>query len=515
MMLARCIIICSILLAAASAVNAAARSRVVAVNEDNDHYFHLRGPEDMTVAALEAYVDSFAGGKVTHFVMCPSGQRTSYDSKAWEPIWKALEEPGGAGMRWATNAKLLRDRGIDPYQVWIRRCREKGISPWLSPRMNDAHFATSKWPLRNTTFWRTRPDLRLKEGPFDFSHAEVRDYTYALVEELIERYDVDGIELDFMRFDRYFPEGSGKKNAHHLDEFVERVKSRLAARERSIGHPVRLGARVPTTVQAALSRGCDVCKWVREGWIDWVCASAYWYSPDYNLQTEDWRKGFGAAADRVTLLAGTDYGVTPFGTSLRTDMTPELFAGFADVEWGNGVDGIYLFNAIYLAKTLGEICRRGLFPEDLAAYRRRYPVSYREGHYDVVDSDLQLPRASDRASRFKIRLGSNPVGTPSVVLGVGDAGEFAPDVTLNGIKPVRSAEARVEITYYDNPKRNRSMNARRYDFPEGSVHPGPDNIVEVGVTAKKFLIQWCEIELNAKHEDQKDFTEKTTKENKP
>ncbi len=34
-----------------------------------------------------------AGGKVTHFFMCPSGQRPSYGSEVWEPIWTGLDEP--------------------------------------------------------------------------------------------------------------------------------------------------------------------------------------------------------------------------------------------------------------------------------------------------------------------------------------------------------------------------------------------------------------------------------------
>jgi len=118
-----------------------AKPRVVAVNEDNDHYFK-QDASLMTEEALVAYVDRLAGGKVTHFVMCPSGQRPSYGSKAWEPIWTGLDEAGGQSQPWhysgwARNAKLLFDRGIDPYHVWIRRCRERGISPWLSPRMND------------------------------------------------------------------------------------------------------------------------------------------------------------------------------------------------------------------------------------------------------------------------------------------------------------------------------------------------------------------------------------------
>ena len=42
------------------------------VNEDNDHFFK-QDKSLMTVEALEAYIDEYAKGHVTHFFMCPSG----------------------------------------------------------------------------------------------------------------------------------------------------------------------------------------------------------------------------------------------------------------------------------------------------------------------------------------------------------------------------------------------------------------------------------------------------------
>jgi len=345
------------------------------------------------VEALEAYIDGIAeGGKITHIFMCPSGQRTSYDSKAWEPIWTLMNEPGGeipAGVkvkslpqtkRWAKNAKLLRDRGIDAYEVWIRRCRMRGISPWLSPRMNDIHHDYWDWPQRNTTFWRTRTDLhcatnKVGRGPLNFAHKEVRDYTFSLLKELIDRYDMDGLELDFMRSCRYFEEIDATNCTHHMDALVKRVYDCIKAKSRERGRAMQLGVRVPTTPRVALASGLDVGKWVREGWVDLVCASTGWLTPDYNMPVKEWREWFGDNAGRVKLLAGTDHGVTAYNWN-RTDMTPELLAGFADVEWGNGVDGLYFFNLIYLKDAFKTVLDKGLFPEDVAAYTRRYPVSF-------------------------------------------------------------------------------------------------------------------------------------------
>lgn len=485
--------------------------KIVVVNEDNDHYFKL-DPKLMTEEALKTYIDGLAGGKVTHFFMCPSGQRPSYDSKVWEPIWTGLAEPGGLNQgeatRWAQNAKLLRDKGIDPYQVWIRRCRERGISPWLTPRMNDAHNSDQKNPFRSTTFWRTRDDLHCQPGyrgrdwpkcTFDFSHDEVQDYTFALVKEQLDRYDIDGYELDFFRFSEYFPAGKAEKSSSHLDRFVKRVRAYVDLKAKERGHPILLGVRVATTPKAARAKGCDVGTWVKEGWVDWVTGSTYWETPDYNMPVAEWRAWFGDKADKVKLLAGTDHGVnaTPHG-GFRVDMEPGFYAGYADVQWGNGVDGVYLFNVPYLPKALAEICREGLFPDDLPSLVRRCPVSFRSEAWGGVPNDIQLPKPSDRDNEFRIRLGASPSGAVSVLVGVKESGDFAPVVTLNGIAATASRPETLHVNRTTWPIVSFDYHCRRYDFPSAAVHAGADNVVKVAKTDVRKTIIWCEIDLKPK-----------------
>ena len=57
-----------------------------------NHFFNLPASW-MTREGLVRYLDDVLQGPVTHFVMCVNGQRTSYDSKTWEPIWKGMDEP--------------------------------------------------------------------------------------------------------------------------------------------------------------------------------------------------------------------------------------------------------------------------------------------------------------------------------------------------------------------------------------------------------------------------------------
>lgn len=493
--------------------NVFAKTKVVVVNEDNDHYFKLDSSL-MNEDSLKSYIDRMAGGKVTHFFMCPSGQRPSYGSTVWEPIWTGLAEPGGdkwgGYTTWARHAKMLHDKGIDPYQVWIKRCRERGISPWLSPRMNDCHNADHKNPFRSTNFWREHDEYHCEPGyrgmdwnraTFNFALQPVQDYTFAIIKEQLDRYDVDGYELDFMRFSDHFPRGTGLKNSFHLDRFVKRVKSYVDRKSKERGHPILLGVRVASTPKAACSKGCDVGKWVREGWVDWVCASTYWETPCYDMPVKEWREWFGDRADKVMILAGTDHGVgsTPWNQGgVRLDMEMKYYAGFADVLWSKGVDGLYLFNIPYLEDELKKVCRLGLFPEDIQGQLRTYPVSWSsEAWWSGEPDRIQLPKKSDKENTFKIRVGTNPFGRVSVLVGVDEPSEFAPKITLNGFAATGSHPDVMKIRPTGIQHKGVDYTCRRYYFPRNAVHGGMDNAICVGPTSVPKTIYWCEIELSA------------------
>ena len=86
----------------------------------------------MTIEGLQAWVDQYADTEVSHLFLNPSAMKTSYASEVRGVIWELTEhqkKPIGKALRWPENAKLLHERGLDPYTIWINRSREKGISP--------------------------------------------------------------------------------------------------------------------------------------------------------------------------------------------------------------------------------------------------------------------------------------------------------------------------------------------------------------------------------------------------
>ena len=246
------------------------------INEDNDRYFKqadLPGNVEKTTAeACERYVDTVLdGGKVTHFFMCVCGQRASYDSKAWEPIWKGLEgvERDGSpatNNAWCVNAKKMSDAGVDPYAIWTRRCREKGVSPWISMRMNDIHFCSVSNYFRTESFWTEHPELHLRrpetkpgwnDHAFNYKYAKVRRHAFAMVDEILDRWDADGIELDWLRFEKHLTLGKEESLSHVLTDFMRGVRKRADTAAKRRGHPVRIAVRIPPVYALARHLGYD------------------------------------------------------------------------------------------------------------------------------------------------------------------------------------------------------------------------------------------------------------------
>ena len=390
------------------------------VNEDNELFF--TGPsEDMTVDGLIKYVDSWTkNGCITHYFMCACGQRTNYDSKVWEPIWKGIDEPNASGRTnnpWCVNAKLLHDRGIDPYEIWISRCRENGVSPWISMRMNDVHYVTVENYFRNESFWRHHPELRRfpmkavsgggrwSDFALDYSHEAVRKHALDMVRELLERYDADGIELDFMRNPETFAPGRETEGARLLTEFLGTCRQLATAVSARRGHPVSLAVRLPCVLKIAHAYGFRPETWARNGLVDMFILSNRFAVRDCNFNFMEWKRALTSAGVRVKIVVGTDMQTgCPPDPRHRPDGTLDALRGWCSL-YENQADGVYLFNASYLRPELKyEIKTGGLSPERLRAGARRYVVSWHDCGPEGGRRGAQLPRSLNKPIRLDVRV---------------------------------------------------------------------------------------------------------------
>ena len=329
---------------------------IVIYNEDSDNAFRACYHADTERYAddeFARYLEEVIGpGKVTHFFMCVNSRVANFPSRTVSPYWTCLDDPK---MTHPAFLKAMRDyfvvQGRDHLALWLGMCRKKGVSPWVSVRMNDVHCVYDDTFFANVGFWKEHPEFwcvpHAKGGPWeyralDYSHKDVRDWMLAFVREVLERYDVDGIELDWMRWVRHLPPGRERELSHHLDEMTREVRRVVNEMQIRRGHPIRIAARVDSDPVAALNHGTDYRVWTRERLIDWLIPCNFFNTADFELPYAKWAKEVAALNPAVTVIPGLDCNVTLSGK--RRGLTAAEYCGWGERMYNQGAPGAYFFN---------------------------------------------------------------------------------------------------------------------------------------------------------------------------
>lgn len=396
------------------------------INEDNSHFFFSRGSNEMTIAGLNAFVDQYANTKVTHLFLCPNAMRTSFRSNSREAIWdgvgsEVLEQLDGKTRCWIENAHALAESGLDPYAIWIKRCRDKGISPWLSMRMNDIHnvnITTPPGDVMHSSFWRNHPEYwrvpnckpsAWQNRALNYAFKDVRIYNLNLVKELLERYDPDGLELDWMRFGYHLTPGKEREESYILTQFIRDVRKLTVKWGKKRGHFIYLAVRIPSHPDAAAGLGMDGVLWAKEGLVDVLVPAPFWFSSDFDIPVELWKMRMGDAAARTAVLPGLESSSRswPGGKPVSNDLS--IIYGFAAAANYRGADGLYFFNLMDDSMSTLDyrtFVEKGIGADVAYSGLRRFPVCYRDTVPKGVSNDVALPIDSQKGGSFKIYIGS-------------------------------------------------------------------------------------------------------------
>jgi len=325
---------------------------MIILNEDNDHFFK-KAPELMTRRGLEDYIDSYKDTCITHIFFCAAGQRTSYQSKVWDTITDPQPSGKMSTFIWAQNAKRLFDAGIDPYKVWIDRCRQDGISPWMSMRPNDMHqihwlvkdnYRTARFVYRHAELWNVPPQPGVNPDLYfgrmlNFSKPEVQEYTLSVIREILENYPADGLEIDWMRRPRCLPLGRERELAYRMTDFMKEVR----AIARRVGQ--KICVRVPAHPDLAIAHGLNVDEWADLALVDMIIASPDWMALDWEIDCNAWTE---AVKGRVPVLPSIDFGSADARWMPRRVFTDaRMHRGWADAMHYTGFKDLYLFNYQY------------------------------------------------------------------------------------------------------------------------------------------------------------------------
>ncbi len=499
------------------------------LNLDSTQFFFEHPADQMSGAVVDAYIDLVAGTGVRTFISCVNAQKANYASRVWESDWAGYEPQGPddqpvlrhipPGSVRATRQRLdaaqrLANLGINLHARLLARCRQRGLGAWVSIRMNDVHDCLLEDSSLLSTFYkqhRAAGQLRSAhhEGEWwadrglDWERPDVQEHYFKLVLEQLDTLDLDGLELDWMRFVYHFRPGHELEGGKSITAWLRRVRAACDQAAVRLGHPVRLGVRVPSRPETARRSGLDGVAWAHEGLVDLVVPTPFWSTTDFDMPINEWRRLL--AGTGVRLAGGVEIRYQPVPNGPASMMGPELTAGAALPLLHDGADLIYLFNydplpllrlpapdgksRLWSMDSIGTLGHALQAEATLADQPRLHAVTYHDVRAPGEPADNALP-ATDSGVDFpwppgcviRIATGPKPVGRSAELRVEFGAGTMAPEqVRLF----VNSTECR--------PAAGTSSLNRVYPVPEALLQDEAQVVEAIGRKGVPFRIVRMEL----------------------
>ena len=299
--------------------------------------------------------------------------------------------------------------GIDPLKVLIERSHRHGMQFIADIRMNDRHGGAVHGIAKQ------HPEWTILGTAYNYALDDVRNAMLTFDKEVLDAYDVDGIEYDYMRWCHMFKPGEGRQHAHLLNDFTRQTRKLLDEAAVRRGHKrLLLGVRVPQTIQECDYLGFDLATWIREGLVDYVVPSDFMHT-DTNMKTEDFVNLAKGTACKIYPAIHNRIGMDEPNEHYRL-MTLENLRAAAQNYYRFGADGVSPYNfqfaferraiahrssayaAIMWPAALGWL-RELRYPDQVAAHDRHYLfyAVWKKSRHNVTgtpnDDNIYLERA--------------------------------------------------------------------------------------------------------------------------
>jgi hypothetical protein len=338
--------------------------------------YHAKG-EPFSQRILEASVDETADTGIDVHMLQPG--------LSMVPWWKSRQYPYAEHIRWyeSTYGANVRDNpyarymleGGDMVGAFVARCRARGIAPFISLRMNDSHgkeFVDTPgggdipeipgYSLHCVNrFYKDHPEYRIDPDPakvgkehwntrvLNWANPEVVDWMFGFIREICEDYDIDGLELDFMRHCNFFrgDETDFAQRSAVMTGFIKRARALLDRTAKS-GRHRWLGARIPCYAVALEPLGLDLAAMTRAG-LEIINLSPY-YLTAQQVDVAAIRRLAPDAAIHLELthsVAGVGRVPGAYDATLFLRTTDEQFYTAAHLAYARGADGVSVFNFAY------------------------------------------------------------------------------------------------------------------------------------------------------------------------
>lgn len=330
---------------------AAHRQRRILFNNDGGDAV-VQCPEHSIQAFLECRTSALAGTQVDTIVYCTSRGtfgRFSHKSEVGETFTSTEDRYTNNITGW------LIEQGTDPLQVMIDWSRQHHVEIFWGMRVNDTHdsWGYSWEDLATSTIKKEHPewlvgskDNKPKVGGFkaaDFTHPEIRDYTFRFVQEVCQKYDVDGVDMDFFRHPVFFKSHAWGQEVTQderdmMTDMMRRIRAMMDEGGVKRGRPILLSVRVPDSAEYCRAIGIDIERWLKEGLVDMMVVGGY-------FRLNPWE---------TSVALGHQYGVPVYPSLDETRFKDEEAKKLRSSEeglraramnvWNSGADGVYAFN---------------------------------------------------------------------------------------------------------------------------------------------------------------------------
>ena len=261
--------------------------------------------------------------------------------------------------------------GGDPVKVFVEECRKMGKAAFISCRMNDGHHREYAFNEGNklgvhtlSKFFVENPQYILGEDPNmqyfrlallqNWIHPEVREHKLTFIKELCE-YDIDGIELDFMRHWWLFrtDQTTREERVKIMTDYIKQVRQVLDSTARP-GQTRWLCVRIPMYEAYFDFLGFDLPQMAEAG-VDMFNLSASYFTIQ-NSDMAEIRKTVPDSSVYLEVHYATCLGelvevktdvYKGYGSTVVRKTTPEQLRTTAHLAYAAGLDGISTFNFQY------------------------------------------------------------------------------------------------------------------------------------------------------------------------
>ena len=435
------------------------------VNADDSHWwgFWNKLAEDGTFDenSMNAYVMNYADSGVTDVlfnIFCQSSDVPS-DVMTFRGDLYGQTEQHGSPVDYASYRGLHDIYNVqkkDIFAVWFRKCREVGLRPWISLRMNDCHSPDeAASPLRGELFytaeangWTIGGEYGYYRHCFNYAVPEIRQLMLDYTREQLLRYDVYGLELDFMReiycFD-YKNADTGEIVAI-MNQYMRDTAAIVKKAAEKWGHEIRLSVRLMRDIDQCYAYGFDPLTWCEEGLVDAITVTPRFSSNDSAMPIAEWK----ARCPSAEIWAGIETLVNTQAKGCCADA--EVARGYGAQYLTAGADGLYLFNYMTAPPGIGarekEVYDTCGSLAEILKHPRRHVVTYQDTCPDGWEpyDPLPLKVKAGTAATLPVETGCIPDGAGVTVL-LGFSQELAEEaaVTVTIKETPLTPEGRSEV----------------------------------------------------------------------